>query len=171
MWIVYNKKTATLAQDGINFDLQIRQCAQTPEQWERLYDSIQKVDKITELSEIKSAFLNATATKEQLPKELQENLIELGEETFRYFINLMIHYESIFYGLKALIYGIPLSIGVMLLMFYSLQHSFSYKFELPWLNLVAVVIGIFIIIGSAMLYASSKVKKANIIDALKQENI
>ncbi|WP_170226722.1 FtsX-like permease family protein [Cerasibacillus quisquiliarum] len=98
-------------------------------------------------------------------------MIELGEETFRYFINLMIHYESIFYGLKALIYGIPLSIGVMLLMFYSLQHSFSYKFELPWLNLVAVVIGIFIIIGSAMLYASSKVKKANIIDALKQENI
>lgn len=85
--------------------------------------------------------------------------------------NKMINYESIFYGVKSLLYGIPLSIGVMLLIYRSMMHSFDYNFELPWMSLLFVVIAIFVIVGSAMLYSSSKIKKENIIDALKQENI
>lgn len=85
--------------------------------------------------------------------------------------NKMMNYESIFYGIKALLYGIPLSIGVMYLIYQSLMNSFDYKFELPWLSLLFAVIAIFMIVGSAMLYSSAKVKKENIIDALKQENI
>ncbi|WP_117168900.1 ABC transporter permease [Paraliobacillus sediminis] len=85
--------------------------------------------------------------------------------------NKMIHFESIFYGIKALLYGLPISVAIMFLIHRSTQQSFEYEFTLPWLDIVIVTVAIFIIVGSAMLYAISKVKKENIIDGLKQENI
>lgn len=85
--------------------------------------------------------------------------------------NKMIHYESIFYGVKALLYGLPISIAIMFLIHWSTQQTFEYDFTLPWLDIAIVTVAIFIIVGSAMLYAISKVKKENIIDGLKQENI
>ncbi|WP_407269774.1 ABC transporter permease [Radiobacillus sp. PE A8.2] len=84
--------------------------------------------------------------------------------------NKMINYESIFYGVKALLYGLPLSIGVMFLIHKSMQNTFEYAFELPWISILYVVVAIFVIVGAAMLYSIQKVKKENIIDALKQEN-
>jgi len=83
----------------------------------------------------------------------------------------MLNYESIFYGINALLYGLPISIAVMYLIHRSLMYTFKYGFTLPWASIVHVIIAVFIIVGSAMLYSSSKVKKENIIDALKQENI
>ena len=85
--------------------------------------------------------------------------------------NKMLNYESIFYGIKSLIYGLPLSIIAMYFIYRSLGYTFSYGFTLPWASIGYVIIGVFIIVGAAMLYSSSKVKKENIIDALKQENI
>ncbi|WP_339164565.1 ABC transporter permease [Siminovitchia sp. FSL W7-1587] len=83
----------------------------------------------------------------------------------------MIHYESIFYGIKALLYGLPLSFVAMYCIYYALGHAFSYDFFLPWLSILYVVIAVFVIVGISMMYSSSKVKKENIIDALKQENM
>ncbi|RST59910.1 ABC transporter permease [Siminovitchia terrae] len=85
--------------------------------------------------------------------------------------NKMINYESIFYGIKALMYGLPLSVICMLLIHKALMNSFSYSFSLPWMSIFYVTIAVFIIVGMSMLYSSAKVKKENIIDALKQENI
>src|SRR5690625_2301461 len=85
--------------------------------------------------------------------------------------NKMINYESIFYGIKALLYGLPISVTVMYFMYNALELSFNYPFEIPWLTILYTFIGVFIIVGSAMLYSGSKVKKENIIDGLKQENL
>ena len=85
--------------------------------------------------------------------------------------NKMINYESIFYGIKSLLYGLPISIGVMYLIYKALMNSFQFGFTLPWISIMYVIVAVFIIVSSTMLYASSKVKKANIIDALKQESI
>ncbi|MBM7662943.1 putative ABC transport system permease protein [Bacillus mesophilus] len=85
--------------------------------------------------------------------------------------NKMIQYESIFYGLKALLYGLPISLGIMYLIHWSTRQTFVFEFSLPYLDIVFVVIALFVIVGSAMLYSISKIKKENIIDALKQENI
>ncbi|AST90877.1 cell division protein FtsX [Sutcliffiella cohnii] len=85
--------------------------------------------------------------------------------------NRMMNYESIFYGLKALLYGLPISIVVMILMYLSFNNTFEYGFSLPWLEIIFVIIAIFVIVGSSMLYSIKKVKKQNIIEGLKQENI
>ncbi len=85
--------------------------------------------------------------------------------------NKMINYESIFYGVKALLYGLPISLAVMYLIYLSLGNTFEYGFNLPWMSIIFVVIIIFIIVGAAMLYSIQKVKKENIIEGLKQESI
>lgn len=84
--------------------------------------------------------------------------------------NKMVYYESIVYGAKALAYGIPLSIAVMYAIHRTQQQTFVVPFALPWGDFLFVTVVIFIIVGSSMLYAISKVKSDNIIDQLKQEN-
>ncbi|MDQ0253570.1 putative ABC transport system permease protein [Evansella vedderi] len=83
----------------------------------------------------------------------------------------MINYESIFYGVKSLLYGLPISIGIMYLFYRSMMHTFSYQFEIPWISIIYVIVAVFIIVAAAMLYSTSKVRKENIIETLKQENI
>ncbi|MGG1688254.1 ABC transporter permease [Pseudalkalibacillus sp. NRS-1564] len=83
----------------------------------------------------------------------------------------MMNYESIFYGMKAILYGIPISIAIMFLMYLSFRSTFVYGFTLPWMSLLFVIIAIFIIVGSAMFYSIKKLDKNNIVDTLKQENV
>lgn len=85
--------------------------------------------------------------------------------------NKMLNYESIFYGIKALVYGLPVSIGVIYLMYKVLMAKFDYAFTLPVNSILIAILAVFLIVGSAMLYSSRKVRKENIIDALKQEII
>lgn len=85
--------------------------------------------------------------------------------------NKMINYESIFYGIKALFYGLPVSFGVMYLMHRSLVGKFSFGLSVPWFDVGLTIAAVFIIVGMAMLYSGAKVNKENIIDALKREII
>lgn len=85
--------------------------------------------------------------------------------------NKMMNYESIFYGIKSLVYGLPISLVVMYLIYRAMMNKFSYGFVFPWMSIIYVIAAVFVIVSSAMLYSSAKVKKENIIDALKQESI
>ena len=42
---------------------------------------------------------------------------------------------------------------------------------IPWNSLILSVIGVFIIVLIAMWYSASRVKKENILEALREENI
>ena len=82
----------------------------------------------------------------------------------------MIRYESLFYGVKALVYGLPISFAAMLAMHFALGQTFSYGFAVPWGSVAFVIVVIFLIVGAAMLYSIAKIKNDNIIESLKQEN-
>lgn len=84
--------------------------------------------------------------------------------------NKMIRYESLFYGVKALAYGLPISFAAMLAMHFALNQTFSYGFAVPWGSVAFVIVVIFLIVGAAMLYSIAKIKNDNIIESLKQEN-
>ncbi|TXC92690.1 ABC transporter permease [Metabacillus litoralis] len=85
--------------------------------------------------------------------------------------NKMINYESIFYGIKSLTYGLPISFIIMYLMYLGLKQTFEYGFVVPWLSVAFSIVIIFIIVGLAMFYSIQKIKKDNIIDGLKQESV
>lgn len=83
--------------------------------------------------------------------------------------NKMLRYESVFYGLKALLYGLPISFGIQLILYRLTMDSLNMDFMMPWLSYGIAIALIFIVVFSTMLYSSSKVKKENIIDGLKED--
>ncbi|MFD0589330.1 ABC transporter permease [Paenibacillus sp. GCM10027627] len=83
----------------------------------------------------------------------------------------MMNYESMFYGAMSLLFGLPVSLGVMYLIYQAFSNKFSYGFSLPWMSILSVIVAVFVIVGSAMLYSGAKVKGENLIDALKQESV
>jgi len=82
----------------------------------------------------------------------------------------MMNYESVFYGVKSLVFGLPVSFVTMYLIYRAFSSKFSYGFTIPWISILSVIVAVFVIVGSAMLYSGAKVKRENIMDALKQEN-
>lgn len=85
--------------------------------------------------------------------------------------NKMIYFESIFYGMKALLYGLPVSLMLMLLIFENINGAFYGRFSLPWISILIAVVSVFIVSGAAMLYSSAKLKKENIVDAVRTETV
>lgn len=83
--------------------------------------------------------------------------------------NRMLNYECLFYGIKALLYGLPVGILISIMMYRSISTAFSFNYAIPWLEVGICVAAVFIIVFLTMLHASSKLKKENIIDALKLE--
>lgn len=83
----------------------------------------------------------------------------------------MIAYESGFYGIKALIFGLPVGTVIMLLVRNIIQNSMYMQFDIPWMGYLIAIVGVFIVISVTMLYAARKIKNENVIDVLKNENI
>lgn len=84
--------------------------------------------------------------------------------------NRTLRFESLFYGLKALIFGLPLG----LLCSYFMQQilasgPFDIAFYPDWRVYLGVTLAVFLIVGMSMWYATSKVKKDTIVETLKTE--
>ncbi len=112
--------------------------------------------------------LNTISTGIQLRKREFAMLKSVGMTPKGF--NRMIRYESLFYGIKAILWGIPISIIIAVILHFTLLQSFSLPFSLPWLYIIYVCIAVLLIVSICMLYSSSKVKKQNIIDGLREEN-
>ncbi len=81
----------------------------------------------------------------------------------------MIMYESLLYGVKALLYGIPVGLLFAFGIYRTMVDTFSVGFALPISIFVVVIILVFAVVGLAMFYSSRKVRKESIIDGLKEE--
>ena len=85
--------------------------------------------------------------------------------------NRMVRFESVFYGIKGLLWGLPISVLIAWIL-HCLQLSvLSSSFTLPWVSYGVAILMILVIVFSTMMYATHRIKKENIIDALKEENI
>lgn len=83
--------------------------------------------------------------------------------------NRMMRFECIFYGLKALLYGLPVSFALMYLMYRSILIGVDVSFMVPWSSVIVSVCSVFLVVFVTMLYATHKIRKENIIDSLKTE--
>lgn len=113
--------------------------------------------------------LNTISTSIQLRKREFAMLRSIGMTEKGFY--RMINYESILYGLKALLYGLPISLAIMLLIYNSMLNTSYYVFQLPWMSIGIMLVALFLIVGLSMLYSGSKVKKGSIVEAIKQENL
>ena len=85
--------------------------------------------------------------------------------------NKMLYFECIFFGLKALLYSLPVSIGLSYLIYNSLSNIVEQSYELPWNSIIFAIVGVFVIIFITMMYSSKKIKHENILEAIREENI
>ncbi len=83
----------------------------------------------------------------------------------------MINFESLFYGLKSLIYGIPFGIILSYLIYSGFSYSYSTKYIIPYDSIIISIIFVFIIIFVTMNYSTKKLKNQNIIETIRNENI
>ncbi|MCL1832445.1 MAG: ABC transporter permease [Oscillospiraceae bacterium] len=84
-------------------------------------------------------------------------------------LNKMMVYECLFFGVKSLLYGLPVSFGITVLIYLGVTQGMDVPFVLPWGSIAVAVGGVFAIVFVTMMYAVGKVKKENTIDALKSE--
>ncbi|NQF15076.1 ABC transporter permease [Brevibacillus sp. HB1.3] len=83
----------------------------------------------------------------------------------------MLRFEGFFYGMKSLIYGLPISLCVMFFIYKSLSRNFAFAFTVPWADLIIAGVGVFFIVGTTIFYANRKYKEYSIVTSLKNENI
>lgn len=76
--------------------------------------------------------------------------------------------ESVLYGLKSLIIGLPLSFVISYGMNKALGSS-AYPFTFDYKMYLIVIVAVFLIVGLTMFYAVNKIKKGSIIEALKED--
>ncbi|WP_288312460.1 ABC transporter permease [uncultured Eubacterium sp.] len=82
--------------------------------------------------------------------------------------NKMIMLESAFYGIKAVIFGLPISALISFGMHKALNNSTT-TFSIDYVLYLIVALVVFAIIGMTMIYSVKKVQQNNIIETLKDD--
>lgn len=81
----------------------------------------------------------------------------------------MLVFESLFYGIKTLIYGIPLSVLLIFMEYEMMRGTFDFPFFLPWPYYLAAILVLMGVVAVAMAYSFSKIRRENILDGLRTE--
>lgn len=85
--------------------------------------------------------------------------------------NKMMRFECAFYGMRALLFGLPIAAVSSWLIYKGMfvGGADSIIFALPWASIGICVFSVLIVIFVTMMYAISKIRKENIIDALQDD--
>lgn len=116
-----------------------------------------------------SNVFNTISTNITLRRREFANLKSIGMTNKQF--KQMLDLECIFYGSKALLYGLPLGILVCYLLNNAFSDMIEFMFRIPWKSIIICVIAIYLVVYVTMVYASRKVKKENIIDVIRDDNI
>ena len=117
-----------------------------------------------------TSVFNTTSTSMALRKREFAVLISIG--LTRKGFNKILFFESLFFGLKSLIYAIPVSLGVTIIIHYALADMMSINsIVIPWKAIIISIVSVFVIVLLTMMYSTSKIKKHNIIEQIREENI
>ena len=86
----------------------------------------------------------------------------------------MMRFECLFYGLRTLLFGVPLaavlSCGIQYAMGSAEQFT-DFAIQFPWQSLGISAAGVFALVAVTMLYAVGKLKKENLLDALRDDGV
>lgn len=85
--------------------------------------------------------------------------------------NKMMRFECALYGMRALLVGLPLAIIFSWLIYEGMVigGAENIDFVFPWFSMGISVFSVLLVIFITMIYAVSKIKKENIIDALRDD--
>lgn len=86
--------------------------------------------------------------------------------------NKILFFESLFFGFKSLLYAIPVSLALVLLIHSAMANVIDFgNILIPYKSIIISIIGVFILVLVTMMYSSKKIKKENILETIREENI
>ncbi len=113
---------------------------------------------------------NTISTNMQLRSKEFASLKSIGMTKKEF--NRMIRLESLMYGIKSLLIGIPLGVlGVFAIFSAFSKGSVPMSFVFPWKAILISIAAVFIVVWLIMKYSISKVNKQNIIETIRNDNI
>ena len=112
---------------------------------------------------------NTITTNMELRKREFATLKAIGMTTKEF--NKMIRLESLFMGVKSLIIGVPLGVGLSLLIQYFAYKGRDIPYNIPSLAIGISIIAVFLLIIAIMKYSINKINKQNVIETIRNENI
>lgn len=113
---------------------------------------------------------NTISTNMQLRSKEFASLKSIGMTKKEF--NRMIRLESLMYGIKSLLIGIPLGVlGVFAIFSAFSKGSVPISFVFPWKAILISIAVVFIVVWLIMKYSISKVNKQNIIETIRNDNI
>ena len=83
--------------------------------------------------------------------------------------NRMMCYECLMYGTKSLAWGLPVSFLVVLWIFNVIRSGWESVLLLPWHAVIIAILSVFVVVFATMMYAMRRIRRENLIDALKTE--
>ena len=83
----------------------------------------------------------------------------------------MLFFESLLYGIKSLLWGLPISFVVMALLYLVLRQNFAIPFSVPWLQVAIGICAIFAIVLITVCYGAVKIRKKNVIEGLRKQTL
>ena len=83
----------------------------------------------------------------------------------------MINFECVLYGSRAIMFGLPISVHAVFLIYRAVMYEMGMAFRLPWAAMGIAVLSVFLVVFVTMLYSANKLKRENPIEALKNENL
>ncbi len=83
----------------------------------------------------------------------------------------MIRLESVFYGLKSLIIGVPMGILLSYLVYNMFKVDLGAAFSIPVKPILISVVFVIVVVGVIMRYSMRKINKQNIIETIRNDNI
>lgn len=113
---------------------------------------------------------NTISTNMQLRSKEFASLKSIGMTKKEF--NRMIRLESLMYGIKSLLIGIPLGVlGVFAIFSAFSNGNVPINFVFPWKAILISIAAVFIVVWLIMKYSISKVNKQNIIETIRNDNI
>ncbi len=112
---------------------------------------------------------NTITTNMELRKPEFAMLKSVGMTTKEF--NKMIRLETVFMGIKSLLFSIPIGMGLSYLMYSALGTNQILKFTIPIKSIIIAIVTVFLLITCIMKYSIGKIKKQNTIETIRNENI
>lgn len=112
---------------------------------------------------------NAITANMELRKPEFAMLKSVGMTTKEF--NRMIRLETVFMGIKSLLFSIPIGIGLSYLIYYALDEDKVLRFTIPINAIIIAIVAVFLLITCIMKYSMSKINKQNTIETIRNENI
>ncbi|OSB10525.1 ABC transporter permease [Paraclostridium bifermentans] len=85
--------------------------------------------------------------------------------------NRIIYFESLLYGVLALMYGVPIAIGIDVIMNKTIGDVVEFGMIIPWKAVLVCVLGIFAVTFIASYIPMKKLNKESIIENIRQDSI